>query len=192
MRLQELTPELAFHFRVSPRSGVLIAGIDEGSPAQDAGLERGRIIARANGRAIPTIADFERATRGLAAGDTLPLDILSDDGAAEKIILRVATIPRDRLEAFLWWSLGVTLKEGSSEPVPGPVISGVRPNSPAAGIGLSAGDKIAAVGGRDCDDLTTFHRHFAALRNSRNILLSVVRGRTLYRISVPLQLDSKR
>ena len=67
------------------------------------------------------------------------------------------------------------------------MITDVRPGGPAAEIGMRAGDAITGIGGRAIADIDDFRRRLATLRNSHNVLLSVVRGRRLYRITVPLQ-----
>jgi Do/DeqQ family serine protease len=183
VQLQELTPELAVHFGVRPGSGVLVSGVDEDSPAARAGLERGQIIQKAEGQSVANAAAFAAVTRGLTAGDTLDLVLFTPQGA-KKLSVRVATLPKARMEEFSWRALGLAVGEPTGGK--GVVVVRVRAGGPAATIGIQPGDLIAALGGRDVDDVPDFHRGLAAFRNSGNLLLSVVRGRRLYRVTMPL------
>ena len=184
VQLQDLTPELAFHFGTSPGAGVLINGVDEASPAAKAGLKRGQIIVKAANTTITNAAAFTLATKGLAAGDTLSLRIVENAGKSRRVTLTLSAVPTELIEAFSWRGLGISVDEHPAGVAI--VVVKVRPDSPAAQIGIQRGDAIAGIGGRAVEDVGAFQRALAALRNSNNVLLSVVRGRRLYRVTVPV------
>ena len=106
------------------------------------------------------------------------------------MLLRVAdwagqhALPGERIDAFVWSALGVAVGPGGRAEVP--VVTRVRDRSPAARIGLAPGDAIYAVGGREVANPEEFRRRFAALRNKNSVLLTVGRGRRLYRVTIPL------
>jgi serine protease Do len=184
VQLQQLTPELAFHFGTSPGAGVLINGVDEGSPAAKAGLKRGQIIIKAADTTITNAAAFRLATKGLAAGDTLSLKVVDKGGKPRRVTLTLSAVPTELIEAFSWRGLGISVGEHAAGIAI--VVVKVRAGSPAAQIGIRSGDAIAGVGGRAVEDVGAFQRALAALRNSNNVLLSVVRGRRLYRVTLPV------
>jgi serine protease Do len=184
VQLQQLTPELAFHFGTSPGAGVLINGVDEGSPAAKAGLKRGQIIIKAANTTITNAAAFRLATKGLAAGDTLSLKVVDKGGKPRRVTLTLSAVPTELIEAFSWRGLGISVGEHAAGIAI--VVVKVRAGSPAAQIGIRSGDAIAGVGGRAVEDVGAFQRALAALRNSNNVLLSVVRGRRLYRVTLPV------
>jgi serine protease Do len=66
-RVQELTPPLASRYRISSeiKRGVVIIGVEEGSPAQDIGLQEGDVILEMNRKKIETIKDFEKAIKDI-------------------------------------------------------------------------------------------------------------------------------
>jgi len=64
-----LTPEIARQLNLRTTEGVLVARVDEDSPAAEAGLQRGDVIREVNRQRIRSLPDFERATQGLKAGD---------------------------------------------------------------------------------------------------------------------------
>ena len=66
-RIQELTPQLAARYRISGeiKRGVVIVGVEEGSPAEDIGLQEGDMILEINRKKIETIKDFEKAIKDI-------------------------------------------------------------------------------------------------------------------------------
>ncbi|TMA52937.1 MAG: trypsin-like serine protease, partial [Deltaproteobacteria bacterium] len=52
LAVQTLTPELAHHFSLRDRQGVLIRTVEPGSPAARAGLKRGDILLSLDGRPL--------------------------------------------------------------------------------------------------------------------------------------------
>ena len=69
--VRELTPEIARRFNLSreERSGVIVARVDDGSPAAEAGMQPGDIIAEINRKPVTNLRDFKKATDGLGAKD---------------------------------------------------------------------------------------------------------------------------
>ena len=88
VRLLDMTPELRAHYGAPRDAGVLVAGVESGSPAEKAGVRAGDIITRAGGEHVETAADLARAVRHANAGDSLKLDI-SRDRAATQVTVKV-------------------------------------------------------------------------------------------------------
>ena len=67
-RVQELTPQLSARYRISSeiKRGVVVIGIEEGSPADDMGLQEGDVILEINRKKIETTKDFEKAIKDLS------------------------------------------------------------------------------------------------------------------------------
>jgi serine protease Do len=183
IQVQNLTHELAFHFGRDPDSGVLVSNVEPDSPAERSGIERGVIIVAAQGERVRTGTDFADRTSGLAAGEELNLRIV-DDGDERDVRLEVATFPAERIDDFSWRSLGMAVKHEARAPAV--VVARVRAQGPAAEIGIRPGDVIVGLGGHEIDGIDTFRRKLAALRNANAMLVSVVRGQRLYRVTLPL------
>lgn len=60
MTVQEMTPEMAKHFGISQKTGVIITQVREGSPADDAGLKEQDIILQINKVKISSLKEFVR------------------------------------------------------------------------------------------------------------------------------------
>jgi len=63
-RVQELTPQLALRYRISGvKRGVVVLGVEDGSLADEIGLQEGDVILEINRKKIETIKDFEKAMK---------------------------------------------------------------------------------------------------------------------------------
>jgi len=66
-RVHELTPQLSARYRISSeiKRGVVVISVEEGSPADDMGLQEGDVILEINRKKIETTKDFERAIKDI-------------------------------------------------------------------------------------------------------------------------------
>jgi serine protease Do len=64
-RVQELTPQLAARYRISNeiKRGVVVTSVEDGTPADDMGLQEGDVILEINRKKIETPKDFEKAMK---------------------------------------------------------------------------------------------------------------------------------
>jgi serine protease Do len=61
LSLQPLTPELAQRFGLAEKSGLLIADVDQGSPAARAGLQEGDLIVEVNRKKVAKVSELQAA-----------------------------------------------------------------------------------------------------------------------------------
>jgi Do/DeqQ family serine protease len=66
-RVQELTPQLTARYRISNeiKRGVVVISVEDGSPADELGLQEGDVILEINRKKIETIKDFEKAIKDI-------------------------------------------------------------------------------------------------------------------------------
>jgi serine protease Do len=64
-RIQELNPQMATRYRISNeiKRGIVVIGVEEGTPADDMGLQEGDVILEINRKKIETAKDFEKAMK---------------------------------------------------------------------------------------------------------------------------------
>jgi len=63
-RVQELNPQLSSRYRISGvKRGVVVLSVQEGSLAEEMGLQEGDVILEINRKKIETVRDFERAMK---------------------------------------------------------------------------------------------------------------------------------
>lgn len=74
MNVQEFTPQLAQQLGLEPgTAGVLISAVDDGSPADAAGLRPGDLITEINRKAVKNLNDYQQALQKVKKGDNLLL-----------------------------------------------------------------------------------------------------------------------
>ncbi len=71
LEVRPITPEVAARLNLKSTEGVLVARVEDGSSAADAGIQRGDIIKQVNRQNVRSLADFERLTRDAKEGDRI-------------------------------------------------------------------------------------------------------------------------
>jgi serine protease Do len=63
-KVQELTPELATRYRITGiKQGVVVIGVEEGSVADEIGLQEGDVILEINRKKVENLKDFDKAVK---------------------------------------------------------------------------------------------------------------------------------
>ncbi len=83
-RVQDLNPMLMSYLDLDSEDGVMVASVERGSPAAEAGLQRGDVITEINHNKIRNTEDAELAVTDMKVGDTILLTIIRD---GEKITI---------------------------------------------------------------------------------------------------------
>lgn len=78
VQLVDLTPELRAHYGASREHGVLVGKVEEGSPAEAAGLRVGDVITALDGEAVESSGDIRRHVRALEEGEALAIEAYRD------------------------------------------------------------------------------------------------------------------
>lgn len=179
--VQTLTPELAYHFALKEKQGVLVRGVEANSPAAKAGLQRGDVLLGLNNRLLRSAEEYLQREREFSNGDTLRLRVLRDKGE-EEIAVTASRFPQEKADELAWQMLGVAIAADGD----GLVVKKVRPGSPAARVGVEQGDMLLGLSGAQTKTLAEFRRKMIDARLNQSILLSIGRGRQLYHVTVPL------
>lgn len=93
VQVMGLTPELRVHFGAPEDAGVLVAKVEEGSPAAAAGLQVGDVLTAVDGKPIVGPHNLALAIREKKAGESVNVDFLRD---ASALNASVAVEERDR------------------------------------------------------------------------------------------------
>jgi len=179
--VQTLTPELASHFSLKEKQGALVRGVEPGSPAAKAGLQRGDVLLEFNGRPLHSAEEYLQREREYASGETLRLRVLRGSGE-ENVTITPARFPQEKADDLAWQLLGLTVAQSDD----GLEVKKVRPGSPAARIGIERGDAILGLSGTQTKTLAEFRRKIIDARLGQSVLLSIGRGRQLYNVTIPL------
>ena len=179
--VQDLSDELANHFGVQRRHGVLVRSIEQGSPADEAGVRAGDVIVDIDERPVQSSDQYEQRIRDHSAEAEIRLTIRRDRD--ERVVrVRGRNFPSDRADAIAWKLIGLRVRQAHG----GLTVAEVRRGSSAARIGIESGDSVVGVSGMPVETMEKFRSRIADVRNNQAVLLSIERGRRLYNVQVPL------
>src|SRR5437867_8175755 len=179
LTVQDLTPDLAQHFGTT--KGVVVAEVEAESPAVSAGLTRGDVIVRVDGRDVHSREEFEQRVEAHGEGEHATLT-LRRDGRDQDHEVALTPFPAAHADDLAWSLLGL----GVAEKGEALEVRRVRPGSPAARIGVQTGDRLLGLAGAPLRSMVEFRRKIIELRGAREVLLSVGRGPYQYNVNVPL------
>nr|WP_224360730.1 trypsin-like peptidase domain-containing protein [Hyalangium versicolor] len=162
--------------------GALVASVEPGSPAEQAGVRRGDVVAEMGGSRISDAEDFDTRVRGYPAKSAFPL-VLFREGGMRTLQVTAAEFPSRLVESLAWERLGLRVKDNRGVLA----VSGVRPGSAAQEIGLEPGDVILRVNNQPVPNSDAFREALLTARRGRSVLLLVRRGRYGYHITLPFQ-----
>jgi S1-C subfamily serine protease len=160
---------------------VLIRGVEPGSPAAKAGLQRGDVLLSLNGRPLRSAEEYFQREREFSSGAAMHLRVSRNRGE-EEVTVATTRFPQEKADDLAWQLLGLSVTEARE----GLEVQKVRPGSPAARIGVERGDTILGLSGAQTRTLAEFRRQIIAARMNQSILLSIARGPQLYHVTVPL------
>ncbi len=69
--VRPITPDIARQLNLRSTEGVIVARVEDGSTAEEAGIQRGDVIREINRQKVRVLADFERLTKDAKEGDRL-------------------------------------------------------------------------------------------------------------------------
>ncbi len=190
--MQPLNSELASALRLPDTRGVLVAGVEPGSPAASAGVKAGDVVVGIDGRPVAAARDLAVAVAEATPRSTATLTLLRDGQRVEQAVtLGQREAPRQEAraggaEAPRNASLGLRLSQGKGSD--GVTVAAVEPGSIAATRGLQAGDVILRAGERDVRRPEDVSQAVAAARSAGRpaIALQVAREGGRAFIALPL------
>ena len=94
VRIQEITPELAQSFGLESTTGVLVASVEPGSPAQKAGLMPGDVILKYNNETIDSAIKLPRLVTASKPGTPATLEIWRK-GAKQQVSAILGELPAE-------------------------------------------------------------------------------------------------
>ncbi|SNB60891.1 serine protease Do [Arboricoccus pini] len=160
--IQPVDEDIASSLGLKKASGALVSKVEEGSPAEAAGLKTGDVIVGFNGKAVEKVRDLTRAVADTKPGSTESLDVVSG-GSTRSVKVNIGEMPTDTTKVAAndqdgsksQAKIGLALAPLSPDlrkqlnlpaTAKGVVVSDVEDGSPAASKGIQAGDLILKVG----------------------------------------------
>ncbi len=216
VRIQQVTPDIADAVGLKQPEGAMVAGMNDGGPADKAGIHNGDVILKFNNQDVKEMRTLPRIVAETEIGKSVPVTVWRD---RKEVVLQASTgeLPdevqqasatpdkpaaRPRNTATMLSGLGAQLSPITdalrdrfklSPDQKGVVITDVQSDGPAAGRGLKAGDVIVEVQQepvatpQDVQDRLDKYRK----QNRKTVLMLVQNGDGMRWIPVPLNTDKQ-
>jgi serine protease Do len=188
VEIGSVTREVAEGIGLAKPQGALVSSVEQGAPAEKAGVEPGDVILRFDNKAIDRESDLPRIVGGTKPGARVPL-VVWRKGKQIELQVTVAEMAPDQQQG----------RRGAPQPQPGPsnalgltvtdvpaeklkemrIRSGVQVDAvdgPGARAGLRPGDVIVALNNIEVGNARQFNEAVAKLDAKRNVVLLVRRG----------------
>ena len=191
--IQPVTPELAKSFGVGESTGALVTAVSDDSPAQKAGLQRGDVITKYDGRVVARASDLPRVVAETAIGRAVPIEVVRD-GQKKTLNVTVAKLAEEDVAAGATTAadgprLGIAARSLTPQlaqqlGVPdssGVLVQRVEDGGRAEKAGIAAGDVIVEVDRTPIAGVDALQKALKAHRAGTPLLLLVHReGQSLY------------
>jgi serine protease Do len=189
--IQEVDQDLVSALKLPSQNGVLLTDVRGGGPGAKAGLSRGDVVVKVDGKPVTSTGQFRNLIASSGAKKRVGLEIVRD-GKPQSVSVELGEVPEDpNAEATAPGSSpqpttggaldGVTLEELSPalrrslsvgpDIQHGVVITGLDPKSAAARAGLRPGDVVLELNKVPVESLAKFKELYA--KASGDVLLLV-------------------
>jgi len=168
--------------RTDTSGGVVVTGVDPGSPAERAGVKKGDVVDSVQGFPPQNAEEFRFRVRDLAIGTAARLE-LSRAGSRIQTQVGAVELSPERVSELVARRTGLVLGEERVQGGALVVVKTVSRGSPAARLGLQAGDLVREVNSTEVSTLSEFRRAASRARRSGELVLLVQRGYAAERIA---------
>lgn len=202
VQIQPVTEAVAESLGLPNDSGVLVADVLPGGPAEAAGVRSGDVILTAAGQHMQDYRDLTRLIAGIDAGTRVDLELIRE-GKPQHVAVTIGHMPQDEVAQAAPTSvddgqprIGLYLapltpemraERGLPSDSEGVVVAQVQEGSPAARAGIEPGSVISMVGQQRVqspDEVVALVRK-AAEQDRRSVLLRVEQDGEQRFVAVP-------
>lgn len=178
--VQPLTLELSRRLGWDRTYGAIVTDVDDGSPAQQAGFQRGDIVMQVGTTQIENADDLQSRLRTVTARSKVDFKLFR---AGQELAIQLTPIefPQRLVDAAVWDHLGLRVKPTAG----GMKVTAVKPGTAAGRIGLEPGDIVVKINQEPVSSAETFREAIIQARGKPSVLLLVRRGNRGYYITLP-------
>jgi serine protease Do len=197
---QEITPNLAEGLGIKELNGVLVAKVEDNTPASRAGLAEGDVILKVDGQDVPTVAKFRQVVADSKVGASVIIAIIRDK-KQKTLKVTIGELPgeeaqkdsdKEDSEPKSWMGINKvipaeseTAQRAGAREKEGVMIADLESGSPADEAGLAEGDVIKKINNREVKTVADYHRlRKAETRGEKAVLFLVKRGQNTIFVAV--------
>jgi len=167
---QEITPQIAKAMGLETTRGALVVEVENGSPAQKAGIKQGDVLVSINGNEVRDASSIQLYISDVLPGTKVPVrlirngktltvnvtmgDLSKAQNAGEKYTVKDNRFLEGATVSDLTSGIRETLKIADN--IKGVVTVSVQENTPAASMGIRPSDVIVQINGMKIGNLSEF------------------------------------
>ncbi len=186
--IQDLKGDMADYYGVKDQSGVLVASVVPGDPADRAGIQSKDIITEVDGKKITTSRELTTLAAMLGVGDTARVTVLRD-GKQKAFDVKIGKRPltmasasdhqqKEKEDQYGFQVTELTpqvAQRYNIKETKGVIVVGVAPNGKAQAAGIQQGDLIIEINRENVASVKDFKNLIDQHKNSDGINLLVKR-----------------
>jgi Do/DeqQ family serine protease len=181
--VQDLTPDLADALGIERQHGAVVTQVEEGSPAEGAGVKAGDVVVSVNDHAVDSAADLRNRIGLIPIGKSVKLNVVRE-GEHKELTARIGKAEPEQVSG-----------QETSEQLSGAVFGDIKPDDPLYGhvegvkvtevqqgspawmTGLREGDVILSVNRQQVTTVTQLQQALQqAASQNRPVALNIQRG----------------
>jgi serine protease Do len=186
--IQDLKGDLADYYGLEGKTGVLVASVVPGDPADQAGIKPKDVITDVNGQRVNTSRDLTSLAANLGVGDKAKVTILRN-GKSKTLEVQIGKRPitmasvsenrqKEKEDEYGFSVTEVTpelARRYNLEDTAGVMVVGVAPRSKADAAGIQQGDLIIEINHQNVDSVKDFKNLIEQQKKADGINLLVKR-----------------
>ncbi len=190
VQIDQVTKEVGESLGLSKAQGALVRGVEQGSPAEKAGIEPGDIILKFEGKTIEKSSDLPRMVGNTKPGTRSTIQVWRRGNLKDMAIsvgefeaekpLKKAAAPEKPQAGVVYKVLGLTVSEMTdAQKKELNLRGGVRVDAvaePAARSGIQEGDVIVSLANVETPNVQALEAMVAKLDRSKSVSLLIRRG----------------
>jgi len=202
--VQDLTEDLAKSFNLKSKNGALVANVEKDAPAEKAGIKRGDVIVKFNGKDIENSHELSKRAASSEVGKKIDV-VLIREGKEKTVQVTMGEYPSE----------GASFDEGETAPgeeggkgeeadigisvqqltpdiaerlgakgVKGVVVANVDPGSLAEEVGLRSGDIIKEINRNPVNNMKEFRKEMKKAKLKAGVLFLIQRGEATFFVTI--------
>jgi len=184
--IQNLTPELAKHFGIKSKEGVLVSDVLEKSPAEKGGMKSGDLIIKYDGKDVEDSVSLRTMVAQTTPDREVKVVVIRNEKEKELTIKigelpeNVATVGKEvssSLDGVTVQDISPDIREKLNLPerITGIVVTNVAPDSPVQGV-LRPGDVIREINRKEVNNVKDFRDIMKNIKAKEDILMLIYRN----------------
>ena len=170
------------------KEGALISSVEEGLPADKAGIKRGDLITKCDGKPVKNANEFKNMIGSMSPGSKVEVEF-ERDGKNQSVTLKLDSMSKasgasntgdeeSEISGLALKNLSddIRSKYGLNKDLQGVLVTNVKSESKASEYGFKKNDIIIQVGQNDIKDIDDFNKYIKAYKGKKTLVWVVRNG----------------